>query len=179
MEDKPSGRNSYDKSGYDNECYFENLGWRGKQYICPPGPVGPKGGTWATGATGVGLTGSVVFNAVDAPNYSAGLVVTYDGSTYITNVESPQGLPGSSPDYTLLASKGENGGITGVTGVTGVTGSTGVTGATGVTGITGTTGATGATGVTGRTGATGTFLANYAYIVNTVEFLSNQQVVLQ
>ena len=42
MEDKPSGRNSYDKSGYDNECYFENLGWRGKQYICPPGPSRSK-----------------------------------------------------------------------------------------------------------------------------------------
>ena len=130
MEDKSSGRNSYDESDYDNECYFENLGWRGKQNVCPPGPVGPKGGTGATGptgATGVGLTGSVPFNPVDAPNYPAGLVVTYNGSTYITDVASPQGLPGSSPDYTLLASKGENGGITGATGITGVTGVTGTT----------------------------------------------------
>ncbi|OMF37141.1 hypothetical protein BK136_30590, partial [Paenibacillus amylolyticus] len=62
-------------------------------------------------------------------------VVTFNGNTYITNVVSPTGTPGTSPDYTLLAGAGATG-VTGATGV-GVTGSTGVTGASGVTGATG------------------------------------------
>ncbi|MGE7055906.1 BclA C-terminal domain-containing protein, partial [Paenibacillus glucanolyticus] len=35
-----------------------------------------------------------------------GQVVTYNGSTYLANVTSPQGVPGMSPDYTLLAAAG-------------------------------------------------------------------------
>ncbi|NUU79759.1 hypothetical protein HP552_31710, partial [Paenibacillus xylanilyticus] len=76
------------------------------------------------------------FDPVVAPTYSFGQVVTFNGSTYIANVASPTGIPGTSPDYTLLAGAG----ATGVTGITGGTGGTGETGATGITGITGATG---------------------------------------
>ncbi|MFS0854865.1 hypothetical protein AB3M99_00740, partial [Paenibacillus taichungensis] len=87
------------------------------------GVTGGTGDTGATGATGAGLTGVVPFDPAVAPTYPAGQVVTFNGSTYITNVASPTGTPGTSPDYTLLAGEG----ATGVTGATGV----GVTGATG------------------------------------------------
>ncbi|MGG7178572.1 calcium-binding protein, partial [Clostridium paraputrificum] len=121
------------------------------------GVTGDTGVTGATGATGIGLEGATEYNPLNAPSYPAGLVVLYDGSTYITNVASPQGIPGNSADYTLLASKGDTGatGATGVTGATGGVGITGVTGATGDTGITGETGSTGITGATGDTGITG------------------------
>ena len=80
-----------------------------------------------TGATGIGLEGVVPFNASAAPGYLAGQVVTYNGSLYIADIASPRGIPGSSPDYTLLASRG----ATGPAGPTGVSGATGPTGATG------------------------------------------------
>ncbi|OMF52845.1 hypothetical protein BK141_29555, partial [Paenibacillus sp. FSL R5-0765] len=88
-----------------------------------------------TGATGVGLSGIVPFDPAVAPTYPAGQVVTFNGSTYITNVASPTGTPRTSQDYRLLAGAGATG-VTGATGV-GVTGSTGITGASGVTGATG------------------------------------------
>ncbi|PZT56284.1 collagen-like repeat preface domain-containing protein, partial [Paenibacillus silvae] len=114
------------------------------------------GTTGATGATGAGLDGSVTFDPAVAPTYPAGQIVTFDGSTYITNVASPTGTPGTSADYTLLAAAGATGvtGAAGTTGETGGTGSTGVTGTTGATGVAGSTGATGADGVTGATGET-------------------------
>ncbi|WP_458464539.1 collagen-like repeat preface domain-containing protein, partial [Paenibacillus sp.] len=99
------------------------------------GPTGATGASGVTGATGAGLTGLVPFDPAVAPTYPAGQVVTFNGSTYITNVASPTGTPGTSSDYTLLAGVGATGG-TGATGV-GVTGSTGATGASGVTGATG------------------------------------------
>ncbi|BBP89942.1 hypothetical protein BsIDN1_35600 [Bacillus safensis] len=43
-------------------------------------------------------------------------MVTFNGSTYIANVDDPSGIPGLSPDYTLLAASGE----TGPTGPTGI-----------------------------------------------------------
>ena len=124
------------------------------------GETGSTGATGITGATGVGLSGVVPFDPAVAPTYPAGQVVTFNGSTYITNVAGPTGTPGTSPDYTLLAGAGATGvtgatGVIGETGVTGATGITGITGATGVTGITGFTGETGSTGITGITGATG------------------------
>ncbi|MCM3538544.1 collagen-like protein [Priestia endophytica] len=100
----------------------------------PAGPTGVSGAPGPTGATGVGFDeGVVTFNAASAPFYRAGELVAFDGSLYVANVDSPSGIPGSSEDYTLIAS----GGATGPTGVTGVTGATGVTGSTGVTGTTG------------------------------------------
>ncbi|MCM3135973.1 collagen-like repeat preface domain-containing protein, partial [Paenibacillus polysaccharolyticus] len=99
----------------------------------PSGATGSTGVTGTTGATGVGLSGIVAFDPAVAPTYPAGQVVTFNGSTYVTNVASPTGTPGTSPDYTLLASAGATGG-TGATGA-GVTGSTGITGTTGATGV--------------------------------------------
>ncbi|MGY8612375.1 BclA C-terminal domain-containing protein [Bacillus velezensis] len=122
------------------------------------GPIGP------TGATGAGLTGLTAFDPAAAPFYTAGQVVLYEGASYVVNINNPSGIPGTSPDYTLLAAAGP----TGPTGVTGATGGTGPTGSTGVTGDTGPTGITGAAGATGPTGSTGTSLtATSGYASNT------------
>ncbi len=113
--------------------------------LAAAGPTGP------TGVTGAGLQGIVPFDPLAAAAYTAGQPVTFNGSSYVANVNSPAGTPGASADYTLLAAAG----ITGATGVTGPTGSTGATGGTGPTGFTGATGGTGPTGSTGATGGTG------------------------
>nr|WP_306470894.1 collagen-like protein [Bacillus amyloliquefaciens] len=122
--------------------------------LAAAGPTGP------TGVTGAGLQGIVPFDPLAAAAYTAGQPVTFNGSSYVANVNSPAGTPGASADYTLLAAAGITGatgvsGPTGFTGATGVSGPTGITGATGGTGPTGSTGATGGTGPTGSTGATG------------------------
>nr|WP_302479012.1 collagen-like protein [Bacillus velezensis] len=125
--------------------------------LAAAGPTGP------TGVTGAGLQGIVPFDPLAAAAYTAGQPVTFNGSSYVANVNSPAGTPGASADYTLLAAAGITGatgvsgptGFTGATGVTGPTGITGATGGTGPTGITGTTGGTGITGATGDTGPTG------------------------
>ncbi|MGG7323814.1 exosporium glycoprotein BclB-related protein [Clostridium baratii] len=130
------------------------------------GPQGPQGLIGPTGATGVGLSGIVAFNPEDEAGYSKGQVVTYKGSTYIVNNDSPTGVPGESPDYELIAAAGLQGpqGLVGPTGATGAQGLIGPTGATGVQGeigpqgpqgLVGPTGATGAQGLIGPTGATG------------------------
>ncbi|RXK31382.1 hypothetical protein A6g_03505 [Bacillus velezensis] len=113
--------------------------------LAAAGPTGP------TGVTGAGLQGIVPFDPLAAAAYTAGQPVTFNGSSYVANVNSPAGTPGASADYTLLAAAG----ITGATGVTGPTGFTGATGGTGPTGITGAIGETGPTGITGATGVTG------------------------
>lgn len=115
------------------------------------GSTGPAGITGSTGATGLGLNGVVPFNSAAAPFYPAGQLVSYEGGLYITNVAAPSGIPGTSPDYSLLLS-----GITGATGLTGITGETGPTGLAGETGATGPTGLAGETGSTGPTGLQGT-----------------------
>ena len=125
--------------------------------LAAAGPTGP------TGVTGAGLQGIVPFDPLAAAAYTAGQPVTFNGSSYVANVNSPAGTPGASADYTLLAAAGITGatggtgptGFTGATGGTGPTGSTGATGGTGPTGITGATGVTGPTGITGATGGTG------------------------
>ncbi|MBY0032545.1 MULTISPECIES: BclA C-terminal domain-containing protein [Bacillus] len=122
--------------------------------LAAAGPTGP------TGVTGAGLQGIVPFDPLAAAAYTAGQPVTFNGSSYVANVNSPAGTPGASADYTLLAAAGITGatggtGPTGFTGATGVSGPTGFTGATGGTGPTGSTGATGEIGPTGFTGATG------------------------
>nr|MDH3092851.1 collagen-like protein [Bacillus velezensis] len=122
--------------------------------LAAAGPTGP------TGVTGAGLQGIVPFDPLAAAAYTAGQPVTFNGASYVANVNSPAGTPGASADYTLLGAAGSTGatggtGPTGITGATGGTGPTGITGATGGTGPTGSTGATGGTGPTGFTGATG------------------------
>ncbi|WP_394883433.1 collagen-like domain-containing protein, partial [Clostridium baratii] len=130
------------------------------------GPQGPQGLIGPTGPTGVGLSGIVAFNPEDEAGYRVGQVVTYNGSTYIVNNDSPTGIPGESADYELIAAAGLQGpqGLVGPTGATGAQGLIGPTGATGVQGeigpqgpqgLVGPTGATGAQGLIGPTGATG------------------------
>ncbi|PRS07600.1 hypothetical protein C6W22_11930 [Bacillus atrophaeus] len=77
--------------------------------------AGPTGSTGPTGATGAGLQGITPFDPAAAPFYLAGQVVLYEGSSYVVNISNPSGVPGTSPDYTLLASAGP----TGPTGATG------------------------------------------------------------
>ncbi|BFK80181.1 hypothetical protein I3900191A7_03260 [Clostridium baratii] len=132
------------------------------QLIAAAGLQGPQG---LVGPTGVGLSGIVAFNPEDEAGYSKGQVVTYKGSTYIVNNDSPTGVPGESPDYELIAAAGLQGpqglvGPTGATGVgligpTGATGAQGLIGPTGATGVQGEIGPQGPQGLVGPTGATG------------------------
>ena len=121
------------------------------------GEIGPQGPQGLVGPTGVGLSGIVAFNPEDEAGYSKGQVVTYKGSTYIVNNDSPTGVPGESPDYQLIAAAGLQGpqGLVGPTGATGAQGLIGPTGATGAQGIAGPTGATGAQGLIGLQGPQG------------------------
>ncbi|MBS6041393.1 MAG: collagen-like protein, partial [Clostridium baratii] len=114
--------------------------------IGPTGATGAQGLIGPTGATGVGLSGIVAFNPEDESGYSKGQVVTYKGSTYIVNNDSPTGVPGESPDYELIAAAG-------------LQGPQGLVGPTGAQGLLGPTGATGAQGLIGPTGATGVGLS--------------------
>ncbi|GAF12414.1 flagellar hook-length control protein FliK [Bacillus sp. JCM 19045] len=138
---------------------------------CPTGATGigwtgATGPTGVTGPTGMGFGAIEPFDITRAPGYEVGQVVTFQGSTYVVNTNAPIGIPGTSPEYTLIAAAGATGatgsagptgftGVTGVQGATGVTGATGVQGATGVTGVGGVSGVTGARGNTGATGVTG------------------------
>ena len=65
------------------------------------------------------------------------------------NNTPPTGIPGFSPDYTLLVASG----ITGPTGDQGIQGPTGDQGIQGITGAQGIQGITGAQGIQGITGA--------------------------
>ena len=64
-------------------------------------------------------------------------------SAYIVNNTPPTGIPGFSPDYTLLVASG----------ITGPTGDQGIQGPTGDQGIQGITGAQGIQGPTGDQGS--------------------------
>ena len=121
------------------------------------GPQGPQGLIGPTGPTGVGLSGIVAFNPEDEAGYRVGQVVTYNGSTYIVNNDSPTGIPGESADYELIAAAGLQGpqGLVGPTGATGAQGLIGPTGATGAQGLIGQTGATGVQGEIGPQGPQG------------------------
>ncbi|MDY3014983.1 MAG: hypothetical protein SOR61_07365 [Evtepia sp.] len=102
--------------------------------VCPP-PFPPGGTT------------PVPF--VPGESYSAGQVVTYEGYFYRVNTNDPRGIPGQSPDFTLLFAVGPSG----PTGPTGPAGPTGPTGPAGTDGIPGATGPSGAMGPTGPTEA--------------------------
>jgi collagen triple helix repeat protein len=122
----------------------------------PQGPAGDTGPQGATGDTGPGLTFQGSWN--DTSTYDADDVVQHDGSSWIANTTNTNEEPGLSPEWDLLAAKGDTGatGAQGATGPSGPQGATGPTGATGAVGPSGATGPTGAAGATGDTGATGT-----------------------
>lgn len=115
--------------GYDNNCRYNegkyNLGWRDIEYSCCSsilGPTGPTGALGPTGPRGIGLQGVIVFDYKDTAFYPKNQLVNYKGSTYITKVNSPQGYPNNSEDYSLIVEKGATGAI----GATGDRGPTGV-----------------------------------------------------
>ncbi|MED4129410.1 hypothetical protein P5F74_14835, partial [Shouchella miscanthi] len=93
-------------NGRENKwCYGHSLGgWTGAT-----GSPGPTGFTGATGPTGAGFEGAEAFNPGNASGYMLGQIVTHDGNTYLVNTNYPTGIPGSSPDYTLLAERGATG----------------------------------------------------------------------
>ena len=116
--------------------------------------------TVSTGSAVVNIdsTGATVstYDPAQAPNYQPGQLINSGGIIYMVNTTSPQGTPGSSPDYTAIS----NSGATGATGNTGISPTISVDPTTGdiiIDGVTGPslmgpTGATGATGMTGNTG---------------------------
>ncbi len=55
------------------------------------------------------MTGLTDFDPTAAPFYTAGQVVLYEGASYVVNINNPSGIPGTSPDYTLLAAAGPTG----------------------------------------------------------------------
>jgi len=92
---------------------------------------------------------------VATTSYTAGVVVTYAGSSYIALIASIGAKPTTNTaEWGLLDAHGATG-ATGPAGATGPTGPTGPAGATGPAGIPGPAGATGATGPTGPRGAMG------------------------
>lgn len=118
-----------------------------------PGLPGVNGATGATGATGAAGAGLVNYRGSYSAttNYANGDVVTFGGSTYISQTLSNHGnTPGFGTGWGLLAAVG----ATGPVGAGGSTGSTGQQGPPGF-GIQGAAGATGAMGATGATGTAG------------------------
>ena len=77
----------------------------------PQGEIGPAGAAGPAGPAGPqgSLIALVAFDPAAAPAYLAGQPVSYNGSTYIANVDAPTGIPGTSPDYTVVAAKGDTG----------------------------------------------------------------------
>ncbi len=118
------------------------------------GPAGPTGATGATGAAGPqGPPVSFQGTWNNATTYAMGDAVSYNGSSYISLVNSNTN---NQPDtavvqWSLLAQQG----ATGPAGPTGATGLQGVQGVQGLIGPAGPTGATGATGVAGPQGPQG------------------------
>ncbi|ERJ58176.1 exosporium glycoprotein BclB-related protein [Sphingobacterium paucimobilis] len=49
------------------------------------------------------------YNAAESATYKQGQVVTYNGSTYVANVDAPTGTPGASAAYKVIAAKGDTG----------------------------------------------------------------------
>ncbi|MEK4614167.1 collagen-like repeat preface domain-containing protein [Bacillus sp. FSL K6-0067] len=75
----------------------------------------PQGSTGATGPTGVFMGGQIF---IPGATYLAGQVVFYNDNAYQVNLNNPQGIPGQSPDFTLISAIGAMG-STGATGPTG------------------------------------------------------------
>lgn len=158
---------------------FDGAKWNLTSY----GPVGPQGATGATGATGgTGPTGpqgppaTFMGSWSSAITYSLGQAVYYNGSSYVSRVNSNvNNVPVSSPtQWGVLAVMGDTGptgpqgfqgpagGPQGPTGPQGAVGAQGVAGPQGVVGpqgaastVPGPQGPTGPQGVAGPQGLTG------------------------
>lgn len=81
----------------------------------PTGSTGPTGPTGPTGATGVGL--ETVQEFTPDTRYAQGDLVFYNGGLYMADINDPTGIPGLSPDYSLVT-------VAGPTGASGATGAT-------------------------------------------------------
>ncbi|MEK4504385.1 hypothetical protein NYE55_39505 [Bacillus sp. FSL R12-0069] len=119
----------------------------------PPFSSGVTGPTGATGS----FVGGVTFDPGNPSGYLEGEIIFYNGSTYVVNTNNPTGIPGQSPDYTLVSAAGATGptGPQGAQGIQGPTGPQGIQGPTGPQGIQGPTGPQGIQGPTGPQGIQG------------------------
>ena len=116
----------------------------------PQGATGPTGPIGTTGPAGQGLRFIGSYSSITS--YNVGDVVSYGGSTFVSQVASNHGqTPGLSPgSWMQLAAQGS----TGAAGPAGPPGATGTQGATGPAGPAGPQGASGATGASGPPGMT-------------------------
>jgi hypothetical protein len=124
----------------------------------PQGEQGPQGPAGADGS-------SIVFDGewLAGTSYVRNHVVTYNGETFIANVDNTDANNNPSivnADWLLIAAKGADGaqgakGDTGATGPQGEKGDTGAAGAQGPIGLTGPEGPMGPQGPQGGTGAQG------------------------
>ncbi len=142
----------------------------------PMGSQGPQGLQGPAGPMGPGLSEAEVFEP--GRQYLLGDLVYWNGALYRANTNFPAGVPGISPDFSLITAAGPTGatgpagapgaqgpvgpqgpqgpqGIQGPAGPQGAPGATGPQGPQGLQGLAGATGATGATGAQGPAGATG------------------------
>lgn len=93
--------------------------------IYVPGPAGPPGPTGAAGQNGWGFKWEGPFELnkeykKQSETNPLASVVSYAGSTYVavadntsSTEENPEHEPGASPSWSLVASKGDNGGLAG------------------------------------------------------------------
>lgn len=140
------------------------------------GSQGPQGLQGPAGPMGPGLSEAEVFEP--GRQYLLGDLVYWNGALYRANTNFPAGVPGISPDFSLITAAGPTGatgpagapgaqgpvgpqgpqgpqGIQGPAGPQGAPGATGPQGPQGLQGLAGATGATGATGAQGPAGAAG------------------------
>ncbi len=73
----------------------------------PMGPMGPEGPMGPTGPAGAGL--SAVDEFIPGFPYARGAMVYYNNALYQVNRNNPSGLPGTSPDFTLVTAAGPTG----------------------------------------------------------------------
>ena len=110
------------------------------------------GDTWKALGTGDNpFTHLVAFDADQSATYQAGQVVTHEGATYVATSAKPEGTPGTSTSYVLIAAHG----IQGLQGDVGPAGPVGPEGPAGLEGPQGPVGPQGLAGIPGPAGAVG------------------------
>jgi len=78
-----------------------------------PGHDGPQGPQGPKGPAGEGIVQP--YDPSKAPSYKKGMLIWYGGLMWEVNTDNPQGIPGNSPDYTMI----DRSPVLGATGPTG------------------------------------------------------------
>ncbi|MDR1688722.1 MAG: hypothetical protein LBS21_08960 [Clostridiales bacterium] len=84
--------NNYNSNRYGYCCAEQGAGVQG-----PMGPTGPAGAAVSS-----------AYNPADAPQYTQGQMVMYNGALYVVNRSNPAGTPGSSADYMAVGGGGSS-----------------------------------------------------------------------